>query len=131
MKRSLPPAIQAAIAKSSGVASAPKRTRRGVMNRTEAAYAAELAIRKAAGEVLDFGFELLKLRLADGAWYTPDFVVFLPTSPAAIELHEVKGFEREAAMLRLKVAASLYPHFRFCLVKRVDAGWSRKWIGGT
>jgi hypothetical protein len=97
------------------------------MNRTEAAYAAELSIRKAAGEVIDFGFERMKLRLADGAWYCPDFLLVM--ADRSIELHEVKGFEREAAIVRLKVAAELYPHFRFYLVKKVDAGWSRRWIG--
>lgn len=89
--------------------------RRGRMNKTERAYSIELRARQIAGEVRWFGFECTKLRLANGAWYTPDFTVEL--ARGRLEFHETKGFAREAAIVRLKVAAELNPWARFFLVK--------------
>ena len=43
------------------------RLPKGRMNKTETAYAAQLELRKAAGEVAWWVFEGLKLRLADAA----------------------------------------------------------------
>lgn len=95
----------------------PSKPRRGVMNKTEMRYSVELQARKLAGEIRWFAFEPITLRLASGAKYTPDFAVL--TASGALEFHETKGgFIREAAMVRLKVAASLYP-FRFVLVQFV------------
>ena len=54
----------------------------GRMNKTEAAYAELLAARAHVGEILEFKFESLKLRLADRTWYTPDFRSCCPTAAA-------------------------------------------------
>lgn len=91
------------------------------MNKLEAAYGEHLERRRAAGEIAEWRYESTKLRLADGAWYTPDFRVVLPNGE--VEFHETKGFMREAARVRLRVAAELHP-FRFLLVKRAGGGWS-------
>jgi len=40
-----------------------------------------------------------------------------------VEFHETKGFMREAARVRLRVAAEMHP-FRFLLVKRAGGEWS-------
>lgn len=106
--------------------------RRGEMNPTEAAYAREvLDVRKAAGEVYGYWYESIKLRLANGAWYTPDFAVHVVTrGPHGInrrwEFHEVKGHWREAARVRIKVASDRYP-FRFIAVQKLKkkdgGGW--------
>lgn len=94
---------------------APTKKRRGTMNKTEARYAVELELGRQNGVLLWWAFEPITLRLATGARFTPDFAVL--TSAGALECHETKGgFIREAAMVRLKVAASLYP-FRFVLVQ--------------
>jgi predicted Ser/Thr protein kinase len=85
------------------------------MNKWEAAYADHLEMRKRAGEIEWYAFEWIRLRLADGAWFKPDFFVF--TNEGEIEAHEVKGHFREAAKVRLKVAADRYP-FQFVLVTR-------------
>ncbi len=95
---------------------------RGRMNRTEAAYADELELRRYAGEVLWWSYESLKLRLGKGAWYTADFAVML--ADGLLELVEVKGFQAEAAAVRLKVAAATYP-FRFVKVTRAKGGGFR------
>lgn len=100
------------------------RLKAGAMNKTEAAYAASLELRKAAGEIAWYKFEGVKLRLADNTFYTPDFAVMLASGQ--IEMHEVKGFWQDDAKVKIKVAADLYP-FRFIAVKvktkKAGGGW--------
>ena len=92
------------------------------MNRLESAYAKVLEERKKTGMILLYEFESVKFRLGDGAWYTPDFMVM--DRDGSIEFHETKGFMREAANVRIKVAAAKYP-FKFYLVKHSKAtGWT-------
>ena len=97
------------------------RVRKSGMNRLESAYAELLAGRIKFGQILLYEYEAVKFRLGDGAWFTPDFMVMLPDGQ--IEFHETKGFMREAANVRLKVAASKYP-FKFFLVKRIKGAWN-------
>lgn len=95
----------------------------GKMNKTEAAYAQHLELLKHAGEVLWYKFEAIKLRLADNTFYTPDFLVLM--SDGYMQVHETKGFWRDDARVKIKVAASLYP-FRFIAVKKKGSGWERE-----
>ena len=94
------------------------------MNKWEAAYAVQLNLLMAAREIVSWRFESLRLRLADGAWFKPDFVVVLPT--LALEIHEVKGYWREAARVRIKVAAELYPEATFFAVTKTGGEWTRE-----
>lgn len=100
------------------------RLKAGAMNKTEAAYAAALDLRRAAGEVLWFKFEGLKFRLADSTFYTPDFAVMLASG--ALEAHEVKGHWEDDARAKIKIAADMYP-LRFIAVqalpKKAGGGW--------
>jgi len=97
------------------------------MNKSEQAYAAYLDAQKFAGFILWWKFEGVKLRLADNTFYTPDFAVM--TADRGLELHEVKGFWRDDARVKIKVAADLYP-FQFIAVtaraKRAGGGWTRE-----
>ena len=86
------------------------RLKSGQMNKSEAAYAAHLEALKSEGEVLWFRFEGLKLRLADNTFYTPDFAVL--ARDGVLECHELKGFWRDDARAKIKIAAEMYP-FRF------------------
>jgi len=86
----------------------------------EEEYAQHLSILGAAGEIQGWRYEAIKLRLADGAWYTPDFIVLREN---CIEIHEFKGFWREAARVRIKVAAETYPEFQFIAIQRQGNGW--------
>lgn len=112
---------------------APKKPKqpRG-MNKWEAAYALVLKARKQTGEIADFEFEGLSFKLGRGARFKPDFlVVNAPSSegsirPLEIECHEVKGRWREAARVRIKVAASKYPWCRFIAVSKDGAGWKQE-----
>jgi len=101
------------------------RLKTGAMNKTEAAYAAELETQRREGNVLWFKFEGLKLRLADNTFLTVDFAVM--AADGILEMHEVKGFMQDDANVKLKVAASIYP-FRFLLIrlrpKKDGGGWN-------
>jgi hypothetical protein len=92
------------------------------MNKTERAFHDQhLKLLVAAGDAIAVGFQRLKLRLADRTWYTPDFDLVLPTRE--IEIYEVKGFMRDDAAVKLKVAAEIYP-FQFYVVRRSQRSWS-------
>lgn len=97
-------------------ARATRRTihKSGEMNRTEAKYADHLELLKRAGEISDYRFECVKLRLADKTFYTPDFMVV--ASDGTIEMHEVKGFWEDDARVKIKVAASEFP-FKFVAIR--------------
>ena len=95
------------------------------MNKTEARYAQYLDTMVRLGQVRSHLYEGIKLRLADKkTFYTPDFFVVRPDM--TIECHEVKGFWRDDARIKIKVAATLFP-FRFVAVKaqtkRDGDGW--------
>lgn len=87
------------------------------MNRTEAGYAERLGLDT---NVVWFKFGAVTLKLADDCRYSPDFIVMLASGE--IEMHEVKGFRREDAMVKIRVAASVFP-FRFVLVEREKGEW--------
>ncbi len=103
----------------------PKPTPRPRMNKTEGEWAMILEARKRAGEIIWYQFEGLRLRLADGAYFTPDFPVL--TKEGNLEFQEVKGFWREAGKLRIRVAAGLYPFWKFYAVRKIKkkdgGGW--------
>lgn len=91
------------------------RRKPGEMNQTEAAYADHLEALKLAGEIQDYWFDTVTLRLAKLTRYTPDFLVMLQDD--SLECHEVKGgFWEDDARVKIKVAAEHLP-FRFIAVK--------------
>lgn len=105
-----------------------KPTPRG-MNRWESLYRDDLEMRRLAGEIIWYEFEPMRLKLAsftqDGKqgrtiWYTPDFAV--AEEEGLLSFVEVKGHWREAARVRIKLAASKYP-FRFVAVTRREGAW--------
>jgi hypothetical protein len=97
----------------------------GTMNKTETAYSRDLELLRAAGEVLWFGFEAIKLRLADNTFLTPDFAVI--AKDTVLEFHDTKSFVTEDARIKIKVAAEKFP-FRFKIIKAIakrdGGGWS-------
>ena len=95
------------------------------MNKLEAEYAQLLGLLKHGRDILDWRFEPIKLRLAHTTFYTPDFLVI---QADGFEFHETKGFMRDDAAVKLKVAAQLYPWFTFVLVQKSKSGFSYKTI---
>ena len=100
------------------------RMKAGVMNKTEASYAAWLELQKHTGNILWYKFEGITFKLADDTRYTPDFVVMLANGE--LEAHEVKGQWQDDAKVKIKVAASMFP-LRFIAVKvrrkKDGGGW--------
>jgi hypothetical protein len=107
-------------------AKGPRRVA-GQMNRTEAAYSELLEARRLAGEIRAWWFEAVTLKLAHDCRYTPDFLVQL--ADGALECHECKGFWRDDARVKIKVAADKFP-FRFVAVKKLrkkdGGGWQEE-----
>jgi hypothetical protein len=101
----------------------PKR-----MNRTEARRAAELEAMRRAGEIQSWTFEGITLKLADDCRYTPDF--FVRAADGTIRCEETKGFWRDDARAKIKMAARVFPMFHFVALtvrkKRDGGGWQRE-----
>ena len=112
-----------------------KRHTPGVMNATEARYAAELAHWRDIGTLEWFAFEAMSFKLAgevatNTAWYTPDFAVL--HTDGTLELIDVKGAGpiNDAALLKLKVAADQFPFYLWTMMrartKKLGGGWDRR-----
>lgn len=101
----------------SGVRGRGRSVRRqpGAMNGMESRYAEHLEIRRLAGEVADWKFDRIKLRIAPKCYITVDFAVML--ADGTVEFHETKGFMEDDAIVKLKVVAEDFWWFRFVIVK--------------
>lgn len=98
------------------------------MNKTERRYENNLAMRQLAGEITGHWYESVKLKIgAHRCWYTPDFLVALPNG--RMEIHEVKGFLRDDARVKLQVVSDKYPQFGLVVV-RWHNGWHFERISG-
>ena len=96
------------------------RLKAGAMNKTEAAYANYLEKQKQFGDVAWFAFEPMNLKLADKCFYRIDFLVMLKSGQ--LEVHEVKGFWTDDALVKIKTASAKFP-FRFIALKLVKGIW--------
>ncbi len=107
-----------------------KRHKPGVMNQTESAYAEGLQARKLAGEIIDWQFEAMTFKLADGCRYTPDFAIWL--ADGSMEMVDTKGGGPmdEKSRVKVKVAAEKFPQFVFVIeqrqAKKHGGGWKRE-----
>ena len=109
-----------------------QRGKKKGQNKTEEAYAAYLGTLKLAGDIADFGYEWITLKLADDTRYTPDF--FVLTSDYTVEFHEVKAgilnkstgevkaLMKDDALVKIKVAAERFP-FRFKMAFLYKGTW--------
>ena len=100
-------------------------------NKWESEYATILEAQLRNHEIEWYGFEKIRIRLADGAWFKPDFAVI--SRMGVLRFIEVKGMWREAARVRIKVAAEVIP-LKFVVVRkrlvRDGGGWDSEVIGG-
>lgn len=104
------------------------RLKPGQMNKTEAAYAAELEQRKYAGEILWYAFEPWKFRLADKTFYTPDFGVL--RADHQVECHEVKGFWQDDASGKDQGSSRTASVSIYRGQEAPEKGWRRVRTGG-
>jgi hypothetical protein len=91
-------------------------------NALERDYALELEAQRQADEIRHWTYESMRVRIGNGAWYKPDFVVI--TKDDYIELHEVKGRWMEAARVRIRAAAKQYPEYTFIAIQRKARKWT-------
>lgn len=91
------------------------------MNKTERKYSRHLASLQQAGQIKDYLYEPFNIRLAKRTFYKPDFLVV--TKDNEIEVHEVKGWWRGDAKVKIKVAAERVPWFRFKAVYHKNGRW--------
>lgn len=92
------------------------------LNKTEAAY---LAFIKCLGFAW-IGVQNVTLKLADDTRYTCDF--FVVDSKGHVQGREVKGFFRDDAKVKIKVAARLFPWIEFQIVRKTKTGWEHQTI---
>ena len=80
------------------------------MNKTEQAYWDKVIVpAQQAGRIDKAVYERLKVVLAPGSTYTPDF--FLTTEDGDLIVVEIKGFWREDDRVKIKVAADTFSSF--------------------
>ena len=92
------------------------RMKAGVMNRTEKEFAEYLQRELDNHKIISFAFEPITLKLAKDLRFTPDFMVH--EIDGYITFFEVKGFWRDDALAKIKMASEKFPMFRFVSVKR-------------
>ena len=83
----------------------------GKMNKLEARYALSLSAQQGHGSIRWWAYEAITLKLAPDTRYTPDFVVI--TREGEIQFHETKGRWLDDALVKIKVAANLFPWAEF------------------
>lgn len=97
------------------------------MNKLEASFARDvLRPQEVMGEIRDWRYEPFKFILAHAVkgkrkttTYTPDFLAV----SKKFTMYEIKGFMRDDAMVKIKVAAELFPWFKWVLVTRKKGEW--------
>jgi len=94
------------------------------MNKTEAEHAMLLEYRKRAGEIKDWGFERVTLRLPGGVRYTPDFDVL--GVGGELEIHEIKGaYIRTDGMNKFKQAVEVFSGWTFKMFQKKEGAWTQ------
>lgn len=91
------------------------------MNKLEQQYAWFLGDLLKAGLIRGWRFESLKVRLADRTWYTPDFCVLFNDGMRAMV--ETKGWCRDDAAVKFKIAEELYPEYVWMMIGKVKGTW--------
>jgi hypothetical protein len=90
------------------------------LNKTEAAF---LAYLRGLG-VQNIAIQAVTFKIGDDCRYTPDFI---SVNEGRIEAWEVKGFFRDDAKVKIKVAARMFRWVCFVLVFREKGGgWTMK-----
>ena len=87
------------------------------LNKTERAYLEHLR----SLSLLWIGIQNITVKIADDCRLTPDFCYV--GADKKLTIVDVKGFQREDALIKMKVAARLFPMFRFVIVTKQAGGW--------
>ncbi len=103
----------------------PVHRKKGVMNKTETAWAWQLEAQKRTGDIVDYRFEPFKIMIAEKSLvctYTPDFLVVCEDH---FEMHEIKGGGpvRDDAIVKFKMACGQFPWFRWKMIQFKNGQW--------
>ena len=90
-------------------------------NKLEREYADILEIGVRSGIVKWWGYEALRLRIGPNTFYVPDFIRI--DNNGQVWCDEVKGFWRDDARVKIKVASSVHPWIRFRAVSKKKGEW--------
>ncbi len=105
------------------VADEPPAKRGRGMNKWETLYSLELEQSRREGMILAWWYDSINLRLADRTWYRPDFCIVV--CDGRLTFVEIKGFLRDDAAVKFKVAREMYPHFGWRMLRKTKHGWER------
>lgn len=97
-----------------------RRHKPGEMNATETEFAEILEGRKAAGHIIDWKFEAITLKLADGSRHTLDFTIF--HADGSFEFVNVKGGGPidPNSLTKIKFAAEKFFMFQFTMMQKLS-----------
>lgn len=98
-----------------------KSTDEAKLNKLETAYLTFLRSQGCAW----IGIQSVTLKLASDCRLTPDFTVLVNGELTFID---VKGFQREDALIKMKMAARSFPWASFEIVKRKNGEWIREMV---
>jgi len=104
---------------------AKPKAKRGGPSKAEKRYADLLEARRVSGQIKAWKAQPCGLRLAAKTFYHPDFLVVL--NDGRCEFHEVKGWMRDDANVKLKVAAEMFPFWVFRLVDSATLEQRKAW----
>jgi hypothetical protein len=90
------------------------------MNKTEKHRAIQLEALKRDGQIREWWYEMITLKLADDCRYTPDFAIV--ENDGHLRFEEVKGFWRDDAKVKIRVAAAHLP-CRFTALQLKGGEW--------
>lgn len=97
-------------------------------SKLEAEYAQMLEAQARSGLIKSWMYEGITVRLADGVRFTVDFNVL--ALDGSLSMVETKGFLREAARVRLLVAARMFPMWSWFLVRKKRGAFTVEAIRG-
>lgn len=97
-------------------------------SKLEAEYAQMLEAQARSGLIKSWMYEGITVRLADGVRFTVDFNVI--GLDGSLSMVETKGFMREAARVRLLVAARMFPLWSWFLVRKKRGAFTVEAIRG-
>ena len=87
------------------------------LNKTERA---RLGYLRCCGQ--EVGIQAVTLKLGDDCRFTPDFNYI--TTEGRMVFEDVKGFQRDDALVKIKVAARKFNWATFLIVKKDKTGWA-------
>lgn len=88
------------------------------LNKTEKAF---LEYLRHTAQVKCLHIMAITLKLAFDCRLTPDFSYY--SEGGQLTFIDVKGWQREDALIKMKVAARTFPEWRFVIVKRIKREW--------